>query len=87
MLEVKGVEAAFIISKTSEDEVAVSSRSNGNVNVQVLMEKMDGGGHMTAAGVQKKNTTVDNVKEELLVVLEEYIKFEEGNVSESNTTN
>jgi septum formation topological specificity factor MinE len=42
---------------------------------------------MTAAGVQKKNTTVDNVKEELLVVLEEYIKFEEGNVSESNTTN
>ena len=87
LLEVKGVEAAFIISKTSEDEVAVSSRSNGNVNVQVLMEKMDGGGHMTAAGVQKKNTTVDNVKEELLVVLEEYIKFEEGNVSESNTTN
>lgn len=86
LLEVKGVEAAFIISKTSEDEVAVSSRSNGNVNVQVLMEKMDGGGHMTAAGVQKKNTTVDNVKEELLVVLEEYIKFEEGNVSESNTT-
>ena len=85
LLGVKGVEAAFIISKTSSDEVAVSARSNGKVNVQVIMEKMNGGGHMTAAGVQKKSTTVDKVKEELLSVVEEYIRVKEEENNASNT--
>ncbi|NLC96792.1 MAG: DHH family phosphoesterase [Erysipelotrichaceae bacterium] len=84
MLGVKDIEAAFIISNTNSDEVAISARSNGKINVQVIMESMNGGGHMTAAGVQRKNTTVTKVKEELLGVISEYIELKEAENNESN---
>ncbi|MDO5085246.1 MAG: DHHA1 domain-containing protein, partial [Erysipelotrichaceae bacterium] len=81
LLSIKDIEAAFIIAKTSEHEVAISSRSNGRVNVQVIMEKMHGGGHLTAAAVQRKNQTVAQLKEELLEVLNVYFKEEHSDES------
>ena len=80
----KGIEAAFVICNNEKDEVIVSARSKGKVNVQVIMEKMHGGGHMTAAGLQVSDSSVSKIENELLKVLDEYF---EGERNESNTAN
>ena len=82
ILSVKGVEAAFVLAKTSDNEVAISARSSGHVNVQLVMEAMHGGGHLTAAAVQREHGTISELKEELFQALEEY--FMEENTNESN---
>ena len=48
MLEIKGVEASFVIARINENECGISAHSKGVVNVQVIMEKMHGGGHFNA---------------------------------------
>lgn len=79
MLAIKGVEASFVVAKDDNDQVAVSARSNGNVNVHVIMEKMNGGGHFTAAGLQRSNTTVSEVLTELKAVLQHNVDEEDKN--------
>ncbi len=82
ILSVKEVEASFVIAHTVESQVAISARSSGELNVQVIMEKMQGGGHRTAAAVQRENQSIDELKEELMNTIQEYIK--EENSDESN---
>lgn len=82
LLSIKGVEAAFIIAKISNEEVGISARSNGKINVQVIMEALQGGGHMTAAGAQRKNEKIDDIKQELIHVLDK--KFKEEQTDESD---
>ena len=65
MLEIKGVEASFVIARINENECGISARSKGVVNVQVIMEKMHGGGHFNAAALQRYDTSVKALKEEL----------------------
>ncbi len=84
VLGISGVEVAFIVSKIDENQVAISARSKGNTNVQVIMEKMKGGGHFTAAALQRENTEVVELVKELDQVLEEY--FKEVKSDESNIT-
>ena len=81
LVKIREIEAAFVICMNDKNEVVVSARSKGNINVQVIIEKMNGGGHMTAAGLQRKDTTVAKVENELLNVLEKFFKEEknEGN--------
>ena len=83
MVKAKEIEAAFVICNDALDEVMISARSNGQINVQVILEKMNGGGHMTAAGLQRKNTTVAKVENELLKVLDDYFK---GDVKDESNT-
>ena len=52
-------------------ELNVSARSLGDINVQVIMEKMGGGGHMTMAATQLRDMSLDQVKAELKRVLDE----------------
>ena len=78
-LSIKGVEAAFVIAKIDEETVALSGRSNGSVNVQLILEKLGGGGHFAAAGLQRTNTTVRAVNEELLNAISEYLEGESNN--------
>lgn len=82
LVKSKGIEAAFVICNNEKDEVIVSARSKGKINVQVIMEKMHGGGHMTAAGLQVSDTSVSKIENELLKVLDEYF---EGERNESNS--
>ncbi|UPU38559.1 DHHA1 domain-containing protein [Erysipelothrix sp. Poltava] len=49
ILTVKEVEASFVVAYVDEDIVAISSRSKGELNVQVVMERLGGGGHFTGA--------------------------------------
>lgn len=83
MIKGKDIEAAFVICSVNNQEVIISARSKGNVNVQTILEKMNGGGHMSAAGLQRKDTTVAKLENELLKVLDEYFMGEKEN--ESNT--
>ncbi|MDD3207748.1 MAG: DHH family phosphoesterase, partial [Bacilli bacterium] len=72
-MQMKGVNAAFVIGNTDEKETRVSARSDGTINVQMLAEKMFGGGHFTMAGVSFKNSTIKEAEEKLLEVLNEYL--------------
>lgn len=74
LLSIQGIRAAFVIANTSDLETAVSARSNGTVNVQVIMEQMKGGGHMTAAAMQRQKTTPETIKKELTEVLDTYFR-------------
>ena len=85
MIQTKDIEAVFTICYTTNDESIITARSKGNVNVQAILEKMNGGGHMTAAGLQRKDTLVSDLKNELVEVLNEYIankeKQDESNIA------
>ncbi|MFA5481361.1 MAG: DHH family phosphoesterase, partial [Bacilli bacterium] len=72
-MQMKGVNAAFVIGNTEEKETRISARSDGTINVQMLAEKMFGGGHFTSAGVIFKNSSIKRVEEKLLEVLNEYL--------------
>ncbi len=58
LIGIKAIEAAFVIFRRGDDTI-ISARSNGKINVQVIMEKLGGGGHQTVAGCQSKELTVD----------------------------
>ncbi len=85
MLAIKGIEAAFVIARTSQKETAISARSKGNVNVQRIMEEMHGGGHFTAAATQSQSETPSEMKQQLLAKIDAYL-LEKENEDESNTT-
>lgn len=72
-MQMKGVNACFVIGRTGANETRISCRSDGTVNVQLLAEKMNGGGHFTMAAGAFKNTPIDKVEEKLLDVLREYL--------------
>ena len=54
------------------DKITISGRSIGDINVQLILERMGGGGHMTLAGAQIEGKTIDEVKSELKEKIEEY---------------
>ena len=72
-MQMRGVNACFVIGKTAVNEVRISCRSDGTINVQLLAEKLNGGGHFTQAAGSFKNTTIDRVESRLLDVLNEYL--------------
>lgn len=79
VLNIEGVEAAFTIANLGdglEQKVAISARSYKNINVQLVMEEMGGGGHFNGAATQIANTDIATVKEQLITILKR--DFEEG---------
>lgn len=65
LLGIKGVDASFVIYKTG-DIVNISARSLGAMNVQIIMEKLGGGGHQTMAAAQLKNVSEHGAKDMLI---------------------
>jgi len=74
LLTMDGVDASFVISKRSDDRIGISARSLGDVNVQVIMEQMNGGGHLTNAATQIEDTTVKDTEILLKEILDEYFE-------------
>ena len=72
-MSMKGINASFVIGKTATDEVRISCRSDGTINVQLLAEKMNGGGHFTQAACSFKNYSLENAEARLLNVLNDYL--------------
>ena len=57
----------------TDDAIAISARSNGKINVQLILEKIGGGGHFDAAGAQIKNTVSREVLEQLREAIDSYL--------------
>jgi len=74
LLNIRGIKCSFVIVRNLENTIFISGRSLGDINVQVILEKIGGGGHMTVAGAQFRESTLEEVKEKLLGAIEEYIK-------------
>lgn len=69
LLGVSGVQASYVMTRRSEDVIGISARSNGSVNVQVVMEQLGGGGHLSNAATQLKDVTIAQARKELLELL------------------
>ena len=74
LLTISNITASFVIGNL-ENKVCISGRSIGDINVQVILEKLGGGGHITLAGAQVEDMSVTQVKELLIEKINEY--FEE----------
>ena len=75
LLTIGNITASFVLGNIGE-KITISGRSIGDINVQVILEKMGGGGHITLAGAQIEDKTIDEVKRELIDKINEY--FEEN---------
>lgn len=62
LLSIKGVKVGFVAAKDVNGGTIVSARSLGDVNVQVVMEKLGGGGHLTTAGAQLRQSPEEVIK-------------------------
>ncbi|WP_077702064.1 DHH family phosphoesterase [Virgibacillus dokdonensis] len=78
LLTMSGIAASFVISERKDGRVGISARSLGAINVQVIMEKMNGGGHLTNAATQIEDTTIDEVEQLLKDILDEYYEGSES---------
>jgi c-di-AMP phosphodiesterase-like protein len=72
LLEIAGVDASFLIYRTSANEISLSARSLGNVNVQIIMESLGGGGHHTMAGAQIQDKLLKEAEKMLKAAIDNY---------------
>ena len=77
LITISDITASFVLGQMG-DKICISGRSIGDINVQVILEKMGGGGHITLAGAQLEGLTMEEAKTELIIRINEY--FTENNV-------
>ena len=77
MLTLKGIDAAFTLVRIGE-HIHISGRSNGSINVQLILEKLGGGGHFDVAGAQVASDTVVSVLESLKLNIDDYLETIKG---------
>lgn len=75
LLNIKGVEASFAMIKIDKD-VAISGRSKGDINVQLILERLKGGGHFDIAGAQIKRSTLSQAFGMLTEAINDYFVFD-----------
>jgi c-di-AMP phosphodiesterase-like protein len=73
LLNIVGVKASFVCCFL-EEVVYISARSFGEINVQMIMEKLGGGGHMTISGAQLSHCTIEQAEQKLKEAIESYLK-------------
>ena len=71
MLSMENIDASFVVTKRNDGRVGISTRSLGNKNVQRVMEKMGGGGHLSNAATQLSDITIEDAIRQLIQVIEE----------------
>ena len=71
LLTISDITASFVLGNIG-DKICISGRSIGDVNVQLILEKLGGGGHITLAGAQVEGMTIEEVKQELINRINEY---------------
>ena len=72
LLTISDISASFVMALMG-DKVCISGRSIGDVNVQLILEKLGGGGHITLAGAQLEGFTLEDAKTELIIRINEYL--------------
>lgn len=73
LMQLKGINACFVIGRTDDKTVRLSARSDGTVNVQTLCEKLGGGGHFSMAATAMSGTSSEPLVKNLLGVLSNYL--------------
>jgi c-di-AMP phosphodiesterase-like protein len=71
LIGIKGIEAAFVLGRDGES-ISISGRSLGNINVQIICERMGGGGHLTMAGAQLTNMEFEEAEAIVRAAIEQY---------------
>ncbi len=71
LLTISNITASFVLGNVG-DKICISGRSIGDINVQIILEKLGGGGHITLAGAQLENITMEEAKQELIIRINEY---------------
>jgi c-di-AMP phosphodiesterase-like protein len=71
LLNIKGVKASFVAGRNAAGKTGISARSLGDINVQLIMEKLGGGGHLTTAGAQ-----VEESPEEVIEIVKNILSNE-----------
>lgn len=71
LLTISDITASFVIGRMG-NKICISGRSIGDINVQIILEKLGGGGHITLAGAQVEGMTIEETKQELINRINEY---------------
>ena len=71
LLNLSGISASFVLSRV-DDEIWISGRSLGDINVQMILEKLGGGGHLSVAGAQLADADINDAKERLKYAIMNY---------------
>jgi len=74
ILALKDVLASFVIAHRPDGLIGISARSLGDLNVQLVMEKLGGGGHLTNAATQIEGHSIEEVKEKLAIAVQEVLE-------------
>lgn len=78
LLSMQGITASFVLGYREEGVVSISARSEGDLNVQLIMEQMGGGGHLTHAACQPRNKTLTECKQQIIDLLHDMETGEEA---------
>ncbi|KQL34765.1 DHH family phosphoesterase [Psychrobacillus sp. FJAT-21963] len=74
LLTMNNISASFVVGYRSDSIIGISARSLGDVNVQLIMERLSGGGHLTNAACQLENATIDEAINMLKTAIEETLE-------------
>ena len=72
LITISDITASFVMAKV-QDKVYISGRSIGDINVQLILEKLGGGGHITLAGAQLEGFSLEDARNELVIRINEYL--------------
>ena len=72
LLTISNITASFVLGKVGE-KIFISGRSIGEINVQIILEKLGGGGHITLAGAQLEGVSMEEARSELINRINEYL--------------
>lgn len=78
LLQIDGVKASFVIALREDESIGISARSLGDVNVQLVMEALGGGGHLTNAATRITERSIDEVYDDLVKAIEEVTEGRSG---------
>ena len=73
MLTISDITTSFVIGNLPDGKIGISGRSIGDINVQLILEKLGGGGHITVAGAQVEGMSIEETKDELIIRINEYL--------------
>ena len=76
LLNISGISVSFVLGEV-DNEIYISGRSVGDINVQIVLEALGGGGHMNIAGVKLSNITIEAAEDKLKQAMKKYLRIGE----------
>ncbi len=73
LLQIEGVQASFVMALREDETIGISARSLGKVNVQIIMEQLNGGGHLTNAATRMEGKSIDEAYAELTEAIDTFL--------------